>query len=220
MHEWKIKNRVAAKEQAGDACCTVPWSKGQDTGLSSRRYWVRAPWGSSRLLSLKVRTPASQAGNDEFKVYAPLRTVLDVVHRTTAPRRSYCGHRIMEIKQIVALHTGVRFPLMCTKTLFTHGWVCLAARAADCKSVTQKHRRFESCPIHFPFACPRGLWCHPAKVACGNAPKVRILPQTLQGRDGIHSRNFHAGAAKKKRIGGCQSSFLYFRESMAFPDCC
>ena len=30
-----------------------------------------------------------------------------------------------------------------------HGWVCLAARAADCKSVTQKHRRFESCPIHF-----------------------------------------------------------------------
>ena len=30
-----------------------------------------------------------------------------------------------------------------------YGWVCLAARAADCKSVTQKHRRFESCPIHF-----------------------------------------------------------------------
>ena len=30
-----------------------------------------------------------------------------------------------------------------------HGWVCLVARAADCKSVTQKHRRFESCPIHF-----------------------------------------------------------------------
>ena len=29
-----------------------------------------------------------------------------------------------------------------------YGWVCLAARAADCKSVTQKHRRFESCPIH------------------------------------------------------------------------
>ena len=24
-----------------------------------------------------------------------------------------------------------------------YGWVCLAARAADCKSVTQKHRRFE-----------------------------------------------------------------------------
>ena len=66
-----------------------------------------------------------------------------------------------------------------------YGWVCLAARAADCKSVTKKHRRFESCPIHFLFACPSGLWCHPAKVVCGNAPKVRILPQTLQGRDGI-----------------------------------
>ena len=64
-----------------------------------------------------------------------------------------------------------------------HGWVCLVARAADCKSVTKKHRRFESCPIHFPFACPRGLWCHPAKVVCGNAPKVQILPQTLQSRD-------------------------------------
>ncbi len=76
-----------------------------------------------------------------------------------------------------------------------HGWVCLAARAADCKSVTQKHRRFESCPIHFTFACPRGLWClsvplrssqsgcpldilRPVKVVCGNAPKVQILPQT------------------------------------------
>ena len=60
-----------------------------------------------------------------------------------------------------------------------HGWVCLVARAADCKSVTQKHRRFESCPIHFTFACPSGLWCHPAKVVCGNAPKVQILPQTI-----------------------------------------
>ena len=60
-----------------------------------------------------------------------------------------------------------------------HGWVCLEARAADCKSVTKKHRRFDSCPIHFSFACPRGLWCHPAKVVCGNAPKVRILSQTL-----------------------------------------
>lgn len=59
------------------------------------------------------------------------------------------------------------------------GWVCLVARVADCKSVTKKHRKFESCPIHFPFACPSGLWCHPAKVVCGNAPKVRILPQTF-----------------------------------------
>ena len=94
---------------------------------------------------LKVRTPAFQAGGIGFKVSALLRSVLSVVHWTTAP----------------------------------HGWVCPVARAADCKSVTKKHRRFESCPIHFPFACPSGLWCHPAKVVCGNAPKVRILPQTL-----------------------------------------
>ena len=111
-HEWKMKNRVAAKEQAGDAYCTVPWSKGQDTGLSSRRYWVRVPWGLLRLLSLKVRTSAPQAGNDGFKVYAPLRSVLDVVHRTTAPRRSYCGHRITEVRQIVVLLMGVRLPLV------------------------------------------------------------------------------------------------------------
>ena len=47
------------------------------------------------LLSLKVRTPASQAGNDGFK-----------------SRRSYCGYRITEVQQIVALLTGVRFPLV------------------------------------------------------------------------------------------------------------
>ncbi len=94
------------------ACSKVPWSKGQDTGLSSRRYWVQVPWGSLRLLSLKVRTPASQAGNDGFEVYAPLRSVLDVVHRTTAPRRSYGGYRIMVVRQIVALLMGVRFPLV------------------------------------------------------------------------------------------------------------
>ena len=96
-----------------NACSKVPWSKGQDTGLSSRRYWVQVPWGSLRLLSLKVRTPASQAGNDGFdSLWSPF------------------------------------------------GWVCLEARLlwssgpclattgaerrpADCKSVTQKHRRFE-----------------------------------------------------------------------------
>ena len=84
---------------------------------------------------------------------------------------------------------------------------CLATtgaerRPADCKSVTQKHRRFEvsiplrsaqdkrpldvcpaPCPIHFPFACPSGLWCHSAKVVCGDAPKVQILPQTLLSED-------------------------------------
>ena len=61
---------------------------------------------------LKVRTPAFQAGGIGFKVYAPLRSVLDVVHRTTAPRRSYGGYRIMVVRQIVALLMGVRFPLV------------------------------------------------------------------------------------------------------------
>ena len=95
-----------------------------------------------------------------------------------------------------------------------HGWVCPAARLlwssgpcsattetecrpADCKSVTKKHRRFESCPIHFLFACPRGLWClsvplrssqngcppdilRPAKVVCvkrteGSNPSANVL---------------------------------------------
>ena len=90
---WKRKNIVDS--QAENACSKVPWSKGQDTGLSSRRYWVQVPWGSLRLLSLKVRTPASQAGNDGFK-----------------PHRSYCGYRTMVVRQIVALLMGVRFPLV------------------------------------------------------------------------------------------------------------
>ena len=113
------------KQQADNACSKVPWSKGQDTGLSSRRYWVQGlrsasvgakrgpldhstPWGSLWLLSLKVRTPASQAGDDGFEVYASLRSVLDVVHWTTAPRRSYCGYRTMVVRQIVALLMGAQ----------------------------------------------------------------------------------------------------------------
>ena len=108
-----------------------------------------------------------------------------------------------------------------------YGWVCLAARAADCKSVTQKHRRFESCPIHFPFACPRGLWClsvplrssqsgcppdilRPAKVACGNAPKVRILPQTLQGRDGIPGIFMQEPPKRKGPAAASPFSFFSF----------
>ena len=83
---WKRKNIVDS--QAENACSKVPWSKGQDTGLSSRRYWVQGlrsasvgakrgpldhstPWGSLWLLSLKVRTLASQAGNDGFKPHLP-----------------------------------------------------------------------------------------------------------------------------------------------------
>ncbi len=90
---WKRKNIIDS--QAENACSKVPWSKGQDTGLSSRRYWVQVPWGSLWLLSLKARTPASQAGNDGFK-----------------PHRSYCGYRTMAVQQIVALLMGVRFPLV------------------------------------------------------------------------------------------------------------
>ena len=47
------------------------------------------------LLSLKVRTPVSQAGNDGFK-----------------SRRSYCGYRTVAVRQTVDLLTGVRFPLV------------------------------------------------------------------------------------------------------------
>ena len=86
---WKRKNIVDS--QAENACSKVPWSKGQDTGLSSRRYWVQVPWGSLWLLGLKVRTPASQAGNDGFK-----------------PHRSYCGYRTMVVRQIVALLMGAQ----------------------------------------------------------------------------------------------------------------
>ena len=45
----------------------VPWSKGKDTGLSSRRYWVQVPWELLWPLRLMVRTSASQAGNAGFK---------------------------------------------------------------------------------------------------------------------------------------------------------
>ena len=44
---------------------------------------------------LKVRTPAFQAGGIGFK-----------------SRRSCCGHRTVAVRQIVALLTGVRFPLV------------------------------------------------------------------------------------------------------------
>ena len=43
------------------------------------------------------------------------------------------------------------------------GAVCLAARAADCKSVTQKHRRFESCPIHFRLRVRGGYGATPLR---------------------------------------------------------
>ncbi len=193
------------KQQADNACSKVPWSKGQDTGLSSRRYWVQVPWGSLWLLSLKVRTPASQAGDDGFE-----------------SRRSYCGHRIVAVRQIVALLTGRKMSgghLLCAdrsgaKTdspWSPHGWICPVARAAECKSVTKKHRRFEvyvplrsaqdkrpldvlrPAPSTFRLrvrvvygvplrssqsgCSPDILW--PDKVVCGNTLKVQILPQML-----------------------------------------
>ncbi len=45
--------------------------------------------------SLKVRTPAFQAGDIGFK-----------------SRRSYCGYRTVVVRQTVDLLTGVRFPLV------------------------------------------------------------------------------------------------------------
>ncbi len=45
--------------------------------------------------SLKVRTPAFQAGDIGFK-----------------SRRSYCGYRTVAVRQTVDLLTGVRFPLV------------------------------------------------------------------------------------------------------------
>ena len=55
----------------------------------------------------------------------------------------------------------------------------IAAIAADCKSADFGLRQFESGPAHCMFACPRGLRCFPAKEVSGNAPVVRIHPQTL-----------------------------------------
>ncbi len=101
------------------ACNKVPWSKGQDTGLSSRRYWVQVPWGSLRLLSLKVRTPASQAGDVGFK-----------------SRRSYCGHRTVAVKRTQfalqicgSAHGGARCP----------GDICSAPTEAERRPIPPGH---------------------------------------------------------------------------------
>ncbi len=75
--------------------------------------------------SLKVRTSAFQAEDTGFN-----------------SRGDHCDHRIMVVQQIVDLLVRVRVPLV------TLRMGCLAAKAADCKSVTRKHRRFESYPIH------------------------------------------------------------------------
>ena len=152
----------------------VPWSKGKDTGLSSRRYWVQVPWELLWPLRLMVRTSASQAGNAGFK-----------------SRRGHVGHRTTAVQQIVALHMGVRLPLVTpwsrartasagsSRTAHGNGWVCLAARAADCKSVTRETTQVRVLPHPLMFACLSGLWCFPAKEVYGNVPEVRILPQTF-----------------------------------------
>lgn len=82
--------------------------------------WVQVPRGSLWLLSLKVRTSVSQAGDDGFKPY-----------------RSYCGHRIMAIRQSVGL------PIEVHPLVIPHVWACLVAKTTDCKSITKNHRKFE-----------------------------------------------------------------------------
>ena len=66
----------------------------ENAGFKSREDHLQI-----RLLSLKVRTSASQAGDDGFKSH-----------------RSYCDYRTMEVRQIVALLMGVRFPLVTLRT--------------------------------------------------------------------------------------------------------
>ena len=55
----------------------------------------------------------------------------------------YGGRRLMEGHQIVALRIRVRF-----SSITPHGQVCIVAIAADCKSVTLIHRRFDSYLAH------------------------------------------------------------------------
>ena len=161
----------------------VPWSKGKDTGLSSRRYWVQVPWELLWPLRLMVRTSASQAGNAGFK-----------------SRRGHVGHRTTAVQQIVAMHAGkrssgpsdrrlcrwgIRLPLVTpwsrartasagsSRTAHGNGWVCLAARAADCKSVTRETSQVRVLPHPLMFACPSGLWCFPAIIGL----MIPLIPQ-------------------------------------------
>lgn len=56
-------------------------------------------------------------------------------------------------------------------------WVCLAAKTADCKSVTRKHRGFESHPIYFTdMAEPEdAAGSNPAgEIRAGSNPAVSI----------------------------------------------
>ena len=55
----------------------------------------------------------------------------------------YGGRRLMAGRQIVALKMKVRFP-----SITPYGQVCIVAIAADCKSVTWIHRRFDSYLAH------------------------------------------------------------------------
>ena len=83
--------------------------------MPAARYWVQVPWGSLWLLSLKVRTPASQAGNDGFK-----------------PHRSYCGYRTMAVRQIVALLMGVRYAgAICFGRMIAEGLKALGGRYGE-----------------------------------------------------------------------------------------
>lgn len=63
------------------------------------------------------------------------------------PHPSPGSRRLMEGRQIVTLKIGVRFP-----SITPHGQVCIVAIAADCKSVTLIHRRFDSYLAHHTVA--------------------------------------------------------------------
>ena len=63
--------------------------------------------------------------------------------RVRSPYPSPGSRRLMEGHQIVALRIRVRF-----SSITPHGQVCIVAIAADCKSVTLIHRRFDSYLAH------------------------------------------------------------------------
>lgn len=74
-----------------------------------------------------------------------------------------------------------------------YGWVCLAARAADCKSVTRKHRRFDSCPIHL---------CLRVREADGAALLRRCAKFCTEGSNpSVNVSDFKWKKAENKRIG-------------------
>ena len=66
------------------------------------------------------------------------------------------------VRQIVALHIRVRFPVVTPRV------GRIVAIAADCKSADFGLRQFESGPAHSCLRVRVGLRYHPAKVVCIN----------------------------------------------------